>query len=148
MRHEQPVSGPRQRSCLRSELRTLVVIPGVYDSSVSLRIVADNPLTDPQLPRKVMDVVDRVAGTVRRRTTLPIITIVRGIVFGTMIAVVALALVVVVLIALARGAHELLDIWLDRSTAVWVSYLVIALVLFLLGGVLMRKRRSVSPDTP
>ena len=110
--------------------------------------MADNPLADPQLPRKVMDVVDRVAGTVRRRTTLPIITIVRGIVFGTMIAVVALALVVVVLIALARGTHELLDIWLERSTAVWVSYLVIALVLFILGGVLMRKRRSVSPDTP
>jgi cell division protein FtsX len=110
--------------------------------------VVDNPLADPQLPRKVMDVVDRVTGGVRRRTTLPIVTVVRGIVFGTMIAVVAVALIVLALITLARGAHELLDIWLDRATAVWVSYLVIALVLFVLGGVLMRKRRSVSPGTP
>jgi hypothetical protein len=105
-------------------------------TSVSLSDVADNPLSDPELPRKVMDVVDRAVDVVRKRTTLPVITIIRG-----------LALVVVTLIAIARGAHELLDIWLDRATAVWVSYLVLGLAFVALGGVLMRKRRSVSPDT-
>jgi uncharacterized BrkB/YihY/UPF0761 family membrane protein len=116
-------------------------------TSVSLSDVADNPLSDPELPRKVMDVVDRAVDVVRKRTTLPVITIIRGLVFGTIVVVVGLALVVVTLIALARGAHELLDIWLDRATAVWVSYLVLGLAFVALGGVLMRKRRSVSPDT-
>lgn len=114
-------------------------------TSVSLHHVTDRPFSDPELPRKVMDVVDRVVDVVRKRTTLPIVTIIRGLVFGTIIVVVGLALVVVTLIALARGAHELLDIWLDRATAVWVSYLVLGIVFVALGGVLMRKRRSVSP---
>jgi uncharacterized BrkB/YihY/UPF0761 family membrane protein len=109
--------------------------------------VADNPLSDPELPRKVMDVVDRAVGVVRKRTTLPIVTLIRGLVFGTIIVVVGIVLIIVALITLSRGAHELLDIWLDRPTAVWVSYLVLGLAFLALGGVLMRKRRSVSPDT-
>lgn len=109
--------------------------------------MADNPLSDPELPRKVMDVVDRAVGVVRKRTTLPIVTLIRGLVFGTIIVVVGIVLIIVALITLSRGAHELLDIWLDRPTAVWVSYLVLGLAFLALGGVLMRKRRSVSPDT-
>jgi len=115
--------------------------------AVSLTDVADNPLSDPELPRKVMDVVDRAVGVVRKRTTLPIVTLIRGLVFGTIIVVVGIVLIIVALITLSRGAHELLDIWLDRPTAVWVSYLVLGLAFLALGGVLMRKRRSVSPDT-
>ena len=115
--------------------------------SVSLHNVADLPLSDPELPRKVMDVVDRAVDVVRKRTTLPVITIIRGLVFGTIIVVVGIVLIIVALITLSRGAHELLDIWLDRPTAVWVSYLVLGLAFLALGGVLMRKRRSVSPDT-
>lgn len=94
-----------------------------------------------------MDVVDRAVGVVRKRTTLPIVTLIRGLVFGTIIVVVGIVLIIVALITLSRGAHELLDIWLDRPTAVWVSYLVLGLAFLALGGVLMRKRRSVSPDT-
>lgn len=109
--------------------------------------MADNPLSDPELPRKVMDVVDRAVGVVRKRTTLPIVTLIRGLVFGTIIVVVGIVLIIVALITLSRGAHELLDIWLDRPTAVWVSYFVLGLAFLALGGVLMRKRRSVSPDT-
>lgn len=109
--------------------------------------MADNPLSDPELPRKVMDVVDRAVGVMRKRTTLPIVTLIRGLVFGTIIVVVGIVLIIVALITLSRGAHELLDIWLDRPTAVWVSYLVLGLAFLALGGVLMRKRRSVSPDT-
>jgi hypothetical protein len=110
--------------------------------------VVSNPLRDPEFPRKTVDLIDRVVGAVRDRTTKPIVAITRGIVFGTLIAVVSIALVTLFLIALMRGTQELLELALSERRAVWVSYVIVGGAFILVGALLMRARHSSQKDTP
>ena len=77
-----------------------------------------NPLRDPEFPRKTVDLIDRVVGAVRDRTTRPLVAITRGIVFGSLIAVVSIALVAIALIAIMRGTQELFELVLSERRAV------------------------------
>lgn len=101
---------------------------------------------DPDLPSKIVDRIDQVVGLVRDRTTKPLVTVVRGVVFGSMALVGMLFIVVVGLIALVRGLHSLLDIWWSREVAVWVTYLLLAAVFGAIGALLMRRRRPTTPN--
>ena len=95
---------------------------------------------DDKWSKRFLDVLDDGIAFVRDRTTLPLVKIVRGTVFGTF-AVLGSALVFVFsLIALFRGVNELLDLWWSRETAVWASYLLIGGIFLLIGGRLMRRR--------
>lgn len=107
-----------------------------------------NPLRDPEFPRKTVDFIDRVVGAVRDRTTKPIVAITRGIVFGSLIAVVSIALVTLLLIALMRGSQELFELVLSERRAVWVSYFVVGGAFILVGALFMRARHSSQKDTP
>lgn len=107
-----------------------------------------NPLRDPEFPRKTVDFIDRVVGAVRDRTTKPIVAITRGIVFGSLIAVVSIALVTLLLIALMRGSQELFELVLSERRAVWVSYFVVGGAFILIGALFMRARHSSQKDTP
>lgn len=60
--------------------------------------MAGNPISDPEFPKKTVDFIDRVVGAIRDRTTKPVVTVTRGIVFGSMVAVVAVSLVVLLLL--------------------------------------------------
>jgi cell division protein FtsX len=110
--------------------------------------VVGNPLRDPEFPRKTVDFIDRVVGAVRDRTTKPIVAITRGIVFGSLIAVVSIALVTLLLIALMRGSQELFELVLSERRAVWVSYFVVGGAFILIGALFMRARHSSQKDTP
>jgi hypothetical protein len=112
--------------------------------------VAGNPLSDPEFPRKTADLIDRVVGVVRDRTTKPVVTVVRGIVFGSIVAVVAVSLVTLALIAVVRGTQELFELALDERRAVWVSYFVIGGAFVAVGALVMRARHSDTDgdDTP
>ena len=87
--------------------------------------MAFKSLSDPKWATRAVDLLDRVLDGVRNRTTKPLIIAVRAIVFGLLIAVGASVAFVFALIGLFRGANELFDLWWDRDTAVWVSYVVL-----------------------
>jgi len=108
--------------------------------------VAGNPLSDPEFPKKTVDFIDRVVGTIRDRTTKPVVALTRGIVFGSIVAVVAVSLVVVALIALVRGTQEVFELFLSERRAVWTSYFAVGGSFILVGALLMKARHS-SDDT-
>ncbi len=101
-----------------------------------------NPLSDPEFPRKTVDLIDRVVGAVRDRTTKPIVALTRGIVFGSLIAVVCVALVTLLLIAIMRGTQEIFELALSERRSVWASYFVVGGAFILVGALLMRARHS------
>lgn len=95
---------------------------------------------DDKWSKRFLDVLDDGIAFVRDRTTLPLVKIVRGTVFGTFAVLGAALVFVFSLIALFRGVNELLDLWWSRETAVWASYLLIGGIFLLIGGRLMRRR--------
>jgi len=103
--------------------------------------VPSNPLTDPDWAQKTVAFIDRWVGLVRDRTTRPLITVVRGIVFGVLIATGVVLVSVLGIIALTRGLQAALDAGMSRDAAVWASYLIIGGVFLLAGIVIARKQR-------
>ncbi|MEY4401687.1 MAG: hypothetical protein RL072_1552 [Actinomycetota bacterium] len=103
-----------------------------------------NPLSDPEFPRKTVDLIDRVVGFVRDRTTKPVVAVVRGIVFGSIVAVVAVSLVVVALIAVIRGTQEVFELVLSERRAVWATYFFVGSSFILVGAFLMKARHSAA----
>lgn len=99
-----------------------------------------NPFTDPRWAKKTVAAVDRWVDFVSDKTTRPIANLVRGVVFGLIAAVAAVTILVLGLIGLTRLINDLLDIWVDRATAVWVSYFILSFLFVSTGAWLMRKR--------
>ena len=103
-----------------------------------------NPFTDPRWAEKTLRLIDRTVGFVRDKTTRPLANFLRAIVFGLVVIVAGLLMFIFGLIGLVRAFNELLDIWLTRPTAVWVSYFVLSLLFTSLGALMMRKRHQTS----
>jgi len=108
--------------------------------------VAGNPLSDPEFPRKTVDFIDRVVGVVRDRTTKPVVAVTRGIVFGSIVAVVSVSLIVLTLIALVRGTQEVFELFLSERRAVWASYFFVGGSFILVGALIMRARHSSTDE--
>jgi hypothetical protein len=87
-------------------------------------------------PAQATNAIVDLVGTVRDKTTGPITTAARGIVFGLFAAVVALIVAVMALIAVIRLLDEALP------SGVWLPYLILG-VLFVIGGVLVFRKRNV-----
>jgi H+/Cl- antiporter ClcA len=104
-----------------------------------------NPFTDPNWAADVTSQVDRAVGKVREFATDRIVFAVRAIVFGLLIAIVAVGVAVLGVIIATRLAQALLDIVTDRDSAVWISYLLMSLLLFVVGTLAM-KRRQPTPE--
>jgi hypothetical protein len=66
--------------------------------------------------------------------------LVRLVVFGVIAVVATVTIVVLALIGISRALNELLDIWLTRQNAVWISYFILSFVFVAIGAWLMRKR--------
>ncbi|MFM8993207.1 MAG: hypothetical protein ACKOJG_03255 [Actinomycetota bacterium] len=108
--------------------------------------MAGNPLSDPEFPRKTVDFIDRIVGVVRDRTTKPVVAVTRGIVFGSIVAVVAVSLIVLTLIALVRGTQEVFELFLSERRAVWASYFFVGGSFILVGALIMRARHSTDDE--
>jgi hypothetical protein len=108
--------------------------------------MVSNPLTDPEWASRAVDLIDRVAATVRRYTTRPLVALARGIVFGLLGSFGVVAVVVLAIAALTRGLHEALDLVVTRAAAVWISYYLLAVLFALVGALLMRKRYTDDRD--
>ncbi|MGH9151182.1 MAG: hypothetical protein ACRD03_01985 [Acidimicrobiales bacterium] len=85
---------------------------------------------------RAADTVERVVGAVRDRTSVPLTTVARALVFGLVAAVMGVTAVVFVAVALVRAVNVLLP------AEVWAAYLAVGGI-FSLGGVfLLRKATS------
>ena len=105
-----------------------------------------NPLTDPNWARNTVDAIDKWVGFVRDRTTRPVITVVRALVYGLLIATGVGTMFVLFIIAATRGLQAALDTGLSRDTAVWLSYFIVGGILLLVGLFVARKQHRTSDD--
>jgi uncharacterized membrane protein len=102
--------------------------------------VISNPFTDPKWAKKTVAAIDRWVDFISDKTTRPIANLVRLVVFGVIALVATVTIVVLALIGISRALNELLDVWLTRQDAVWVSYFILSFVFLAIGAWLMRKR--------
>jgi predicted PurR-regulated permease PerM len=102
-----------------------------------------NPFTDPNWAADLADTVERVVGSVRAKTTKPLVTVTRGLVYGLLVAILGIAALVLLIVMLTRGTQELLDQFkVRRSAAVYISYLAVGGIFSLLGLFVLSKRYS------
>ena len=99
-----------------------------------------NPFTDPKWAKKTVAAIDRWVDFISDKTTRPIANLVRLVVFGVIAVVATVTIIVLALIGISRALNELLDIWLTRQNAVWVSYFILSFVFVAIGAWLMRRR--------
>lgn len=89
---------------------------------------------------KKLDAIDRWVDFISDKTTRPIANLVRLVVFGVIAVVATITIIALALIGISRALNELLDIWLTRQNAVWISYFILSFVFVAIGAWLMRRR--------
>jgi len=99
--------------------------------------VAENDIGD-VLSERALDTIDTVVATVNDRAVRPAIVAARGIVFGVIIAVVAITVVVLFCVGFIR-------LTTIAGHRIWASYIVLGLIFCAVGGILY-SRRGVPPD--
>jgi hypothetical protein len=90
--------------------------------------------SEPDWTVQAADTVERVVGSIRDKTALPLTTIARALVFGLLAGIMGVAAIVLVVAALVRG----LDL-LTGDGNVWIAYLALGGIFTLAGLFLMRK---------
>jgi hypothetical protein len=102
-----------------------------------------NPVTDPEWASDIADSIERVVGTVRTTFTDRAVVVLRAVVYGLLIAIVAVAVFVMAVVVGTRLLQDLLELVVrEPQRAVWGSYLLMSLILFGIGAICMRKRHS------
>ena len=105
-----------------------------------------NPLGNPDWPKQTADLIEKFTGTVRDKTTKPIVTVARGVVFGLLAAAGGLVALVLLLIVATRVLQILIALPLDHRRSVWISYVAVGGLFCVLGLLLMSKRHASSDD--
>jgi len=90
---------------------------------------------EPDWAKQTTDTIERVVGTVRAKTTGPLIKVARVVVYGTLAAIVGIAALVLLAIVLVRVLNLL-------PGGVWVAHLITGAV-FLLAGLLLWRKRAL-----
>jgi hypothetical protein len=101
-----------------------------------------NPFTDPNWAADLADTIERAVGTVRARTTKPLVTASRGVVFGLLAGILGVAAVVLLIVVLTRATQALLDIWFRHEMSVYLSYFIVGGIICLSGLFVLSKRFS------
>jgi uncharacterized protein YacL len=99
--------------------------------------VAENDYGD-ALSARALDTIDTVVATVNDKAVRPAVVAARGIVFGVVIAVVAITVLVLFCVAFIR-------VTTIAGHRVWASYIVLGLIFSVVGAILY-SRRGVPPD--
>jgi hypothetical protein len=103
---------------------------------------APSPLgSTAEWPAKAVDAIDLVVATVHDRAIRPALVAARAVVFGLIIAVVALMLLILLSIALVR----LLDVYVFGGR-VWASYLLLGGLFVIAGFVAWSRRNSAGAE--
>jgi hypothetical protein len=93
-------------------------------------------------PSQAADAIERVVGTVRDRTTGPLLKIVKGVVYGTFAALMAFTAVVLAIIGAVKALNYYLPESVFGENHMWAVYLILGLAFVLVGGVLWVRRRA------
>lgn len=94
----------------------------------------------PDLAGQAADRVVEVVASIRERTTIPALTVVRGVIWGTL----ATFLVLTALVLLYAIVLRLLVVYLP--TGVWSAHLVLGLVFTVAGLVIVQRGRRPADD--
>ncbi len=86
------------------------------------------------------DTVERVVGSIRDKTSVPLTTVARALVYGLIAAVMALVIAVLVAIALVRA----IDVLTGQGN-VWIAHFAVGGIFTLTGGFLLRKATASTP---
>ncbi len=116
--------------------------------------VAPTPPDSTDWPKQATDSIVRVVDSVRDRTAGPAVTVARGIVYGTILAVLALPLFVLLLIGSMRAVERgFIMIGESRNISallepMWLVYLLFGLLFGIVGLRLWARARRPAPRTP
>ena len=94
---------------------------------------------EPDWPVQAADAVERVVGTVRDKTAVPLDRVARVIVYGTLGGILFVTAMVLVAIAVVRGLN------LAVPGEVWSAHLITGGI-FTLAGLLLWSKRSRKPE--
>ena len=101
---------------------------------------ADNrspaPSTGADWTAQAADTVERVVGTVRDKTAVPLTTVARALVYGVLAAIMGVAALVLVAIGLVRA----IDAYVPED--VWAAHLIVGGIFAALGAFLLRQARA------
>jgi hypothetical protein len=132
-----------------------MAIPGSAGPTPAERVVpvAPSPPETTDWPKQATDSIVRVVDTVRDKTAGPAVTAARAIVYGTILAVLALPLFLLALVGTMRAVERgLIMIGESREIAwllqpMWLVYLLFGLLFFIVGLRLWAKARKPAPAT-
>ena len=99
------------------------------------------PGTGADWPAQAADLIVRVVGQVRDKTTGPVLTVARGVVYGLLAALLGGTAAVLLAIALVRGLDELIETLVD-SRETWAAHGIVGLLFTLAGAYMWSKRRA------
>jgi cell division protein FtsX len=99
-----------------------------------------NPFTDPNWAPDFADTIDRYVGKVRSTVTDRAVYVVRGVVYGIVIAIAAPIVLALLLILMTKFLQRVVGIFADHDSSIWVSYVVIGVLLLGAGLLAMSKR--------
>ena len=103
-------------------------------------------------PAQATDTLVGLVDTAREKVNGPATKVARGVVYGTLLAVVGLATGVIGLVLLVRGVDIVVDLVLgvfdaDRAgRSTWIAHLITGIVLLAPGLVLLRKGTTPRTD--
>ena len=104
------------------------------------------PGTGADWPVQATDLIVRVVGQVRDKTTGPALTVARGLVYGLLAALLGSTCAVLFAIAAVRVLDEVVIEEIAGSRETWAAHLVVGVVFTLGGWLLWRKRRAPDRD--
>src|SRR3712207_294691 len=94
--------------------------------------------TDADWTVQTADTVERVVDSIRNKSTVPLTTVARALVYGLLAAFAGLTALVLLAIFLVRAVDLL-----TGKENVWIAHLAIGTVFLLAGVLLWRKRKPV-----
>ncbi len=109
-----------------------------------------NPIGNPEWPKQTAQLVERVVGSVRSKTTDKLVIIIRAVVYGLLIGIAAfvgLILATVLFTRLLQWGIAFVPFIGDaprHARAVWISYLLMGAVLVAAGLFAMSKRHPAA----
>jgi hypothetical protein len=109
---------------------------------------AEHEVNTDDWPAQFADSIENVVGTVRDKTTGPLLTIARAIVYGTFAAVLGLTALIVAVIALIRFVNVYLPDSVFGEHHEWAVYLILGSVFTIAGAILWSRRRAPGTELP
>jgi uncharacterized BrkB/YihY/UPF0761 family membrane protein len=107
--------------------------------------MADKVETPADWPAQATDTIVKVVGQVRDKTTGPIITIARGVVYGTLAAILGTVAAVLTCILLVRALSIPVEELWGRGN-IWAVYLFLGVIFTAVGWYLMKKASAAPVD--